>query len=421
MHKLFSSLALSFLLFSQADAASKLAGQTVKIGVLTDMSGTFADLGGPNGVIAVQMAVDDFIAKYKPDFKIEVISADHQNKPDIASAKAREWFDNGNVDLITEMINSGATLAVSDLANDKKKVLISTGAGSDKITNENCKPYTLHYGYDTFALSNVAAKSIVKAGGKKWFIITNNYAFGQALENETSKIVKQNGGEVVGIVRHPFNTTDFSSYLLQAQASGADVIALANAGSGVINAVKQANEFGITKKQKIIGLLTEITDVNSLGLDAAQGLLFTSGFVWNQTPESAAWSKRFFDKTKRMPTMIQAADYSSTMHYLEAIQKSNSKDADVVVKQMKATPVNDFFAKNSSIREDGLLIHDMYLVKVKTPTESKKPWDYLSVVETVPGDKAYESLADTRCPRLMKTTTPAPVPAPAPAPAKTAS
>jgi branched-chain amino acid transport system substrate-binding protein len=404
MHKLFSSLVLSLLLFSQADAASKLAGQTVKIGVLTDISGTFADLGGPNGVIAVQMAVDDFIAKYKPDFKIEVISADHQNKPDVALAKAREWFDNGNVDLITEMLNSGCALAVSDLAHEKKKVVISTGAGSDKLTNENCKPNTLHYGYDTFALSNVAAKSIVKAGDKKWFIITNDYAFGQALENETSKIVKQNGGEIVGIVRHPFNTTDFTSYLLQAQNSGADVIALANAGSGVTNAVKQ-NEFGTTKKQKVIGLLTEITDVHSLGLQAAQGLLFTSGFVWNRTPESTAWSKRFFEKTNTMPTMIQAADYSSTMHYLEAIQKSNSKDADVVVKEMKATPVNDFFAKNSPIREDGLLIHEMFLVKVKTPAESKKPWDYLSIVEKVPGDQAYESLADTRCPRLVKSQT----------------
>jgi branched-chain amino acid transport system substrate-binding protein len=401
-YKLLTILALSTIFSSGADAASKLAGQTVKIGVLTDMSGTFADLGGPDGVKAVQMAVDDFVAKNKPEFKIEVISADHQNKVDIASAKAQEWFDRDGVDVIAEMINSGAAIAVSDIADKKKKVVLVTGAGSNKITNENCKTNTIHYAYDTYALANVAAKAISKAGGKKWFIITNNYAFGQALETETAKIVKDNGGEVVGIVRHPFDTTDFSSYLLQAKDSGADVIGLANAGGGVINAVKQANEFGITKNQKVVGLLTEIQDVNSLGLQAAQGMLFTAGFVWNRTPETTEWSRRFFEKTKKMPSMIHAGDYSSVMHYLDAVKATDSKDADVVVKQMKETPVNDFFAKNTKIREDGLLPHEMYLVKVKTPAESKEPWDYFNIVETVPGDQAYEALSTTRCPLLMK-------------------
>lgn len=398
---LVATLIMATLTFT-ANAASKLAGQTIKIGVLTDMSGPFTDIGGAAGVKAIEMAVEDFIAKNKPEFKIEVVSADHQNKPDIASAKAREWFDSEGVDVIAEMINSGAALAVSDLADQKKKVVLVTGAGSNKITNESCKPNTIHYAYDTYALANVAAKSIAKSGGKKWFIITNNYAFGQALEAETTKIVEASGGKIVGVVRHPFETTDFSSYLLQAKESGADVIGIANAGAGVINAVKQANEFGITKNQRVVGLLTEIQDINALGLEAAQGMLFTAGFVWNRTPESTEWSKRFFSKTKKMPSMIHAGDYSSVMHYLEAVQKADSKEADVVVKEMKAAPINDFFAKNGMIRQDGRMVHDMYLIKAKTPAESKEPWDYYNIVETVPGDQSYESMTTSRCPAVMK-------------------
>lgn len=383
-------------------AASKLDGQTVKIGVLTDMSGPFADLGGPNGVKAIEMAVADFIAKYKPGFKIEVVSADHQNKADIAAAKAKDWFDNQGVDAIAELINSSAAFAINDLAEQKNKVVIITGAGSVKITNESCKKNTIHYAYDTYALANVASKTILKTGAKKWFIITNNYAFGQSLEEETKKVVEANGGQVIGIVRHPFETTDFSSYLLQAKDSGADVIALANAGAGMISAVKQANEFGITKKQKVVGLLTEIQDIHSLGLEAAQGMIFTATFVWNRTPETTEWSRRFFEKTKSMPSFLHSSDYSSVMHYLEAILKADSKEAGVVIKQMKATPVNDFFAKNGIIREDGRMVHDMYLVKVKTPAESKEPWDYVTVLETVPGDQAFKSLADSLCPAISK-------------------
>lgn len=400
---IYFGVVFSFVFTSALHAASPspLAGQIIKIGVLTDMSGPFSDLGGAGGVTAVQMAVDDFVVKNKPDFKIEVLRADHQNKPDIASAKAREWFDRDGVDVIAEMINSAAALSVSDLANQKKKIVLVTGAGTDKISNENCEPYTLHYAYDTYALSNVAAKAIAKMGGKKWFIITNNYAFGIALETETAKIVEENGGKVVGTVRHPFETTDFSSYLLQAQQSGADVVGIANAGSGLINAVKQANEFGISKKQRVVGLLTEIQDIHALGLPAAQGMLNTAGFVWNRTPETTEFSRRFFAKTGKMPSMIQAGDYSAVTHYLNALLKTGNKDADLVVKQMKATPVNDFFA-SATIREDGLLAHDMYLVKVKTPAESKEPWDYYSIIETVPGDEAYEPLSATRCPRLMK-------------------
>lgn len=397
-----SLFALTSLIPIVANAESKLAGKTIKIGVLTDKSGTFADYGGPNGVIAVQMAVDDFIAKNKPDFKIEVVSADHQNKPDIASAKAREWFDKDEVDLITEVLNSACAFAVSDIANEKGKVVIVTGAGSDKLSNENCKANTIHYGFDTNALSNVAAKSIAELGGKTWFMITNNYAFGQALEAEATKVVEANGGKVIGVIKHPFETTDFSSFLTQAKDPGAQVIGLANAGAGVINAVKQANEFGITEKQRVVGLLTQITDIHALGLPAARGMLFTDGFYWDRTPETREWSNRFFEKAKKMPTMIQAANYSSTLHYLGAVLAANSKDSSEIVKQMKAKPVNDFFAQNAPIREDGLLVHDMYLIEVKKPEESKTPWDYFKILKTIPGDQAYALLKDTRCPLIKK-------------------
>lgn len=401
-YKLLTSLALSLSLTTASYAASKLAGKTVKIGVMADMSGTYADLGGPGSTAAAQMAVDDFIAKYKPEFKVEVVSADHQNKVDIGSAVAKEWFDRDGVDMITDLTNSGVALAVNDIAEKANKITMVTTAGSSKLTQEACKKLSTHYTYNTYALANVAAKAMIKSGSKKWFIITNNYAFGLALESDTTAIVKANGGEIVGTIRHPFDTTDFSSFLLQAQNSGADVVAIANAGGGMLSAVKQANEFGITKKQKIVTLLTDIVDVHALGLKSAQGMVFTVPFYWNRTPETAAWSRRFFEKMKKMPTAFHAGTYSATMHYLIAIHHADSKDADVVMAKIKEVPVNDFFAKNTKISEDGLLRHEMYLVQVKSPEESKESWDYFKLIEAVPGDQAFEPLSTSRCPLVKK-------------------
>jgi branched-chain amino acid transport system substrate-binding protein len=405
MNKLSKALILltSLNLFiSTADAASKIAGQTVKIGVLTDMSGPLADLGGPNSVKSVQMAVDDFIAKNKPDFKIEVVSADHQNKADIASSIVREWFDTAGVDAIVDVVNSACGLAVNEITAQKEKVFLATGPATDKLTQESCKPYTIHYGFDTYALASVAAQAVLKLGGKSWFMVTNNFAFGIGLEESARKTVEANGGKIVGTVRHPFETTDFSSFLLQAKESGAEVIGLANSGGGLMNSLKQAHEFGIGKGQRLVTFALQLTDIHSLGLEIASGLMYTEAFVWNRTPESTAWSRRYFEKTQKMPSAIQAAGYSATYNYLEAIQATESKGPAEVVKQMKSKPINDFYATNAQIREDGLLVHDMFLVEVKKPTESKEPWDYLTIKETIPGDKAYEPLSATRCPLVKK-------------------
>ena len=398
------------LLIQAAGLAMTLAGAVqaqvsdgvVKIGVLTDLSGTYSDLSGQGAVVATQMAIDDFLAQDKPAFKVELVYADHQNKGDIAANKAREWFERDNVDVVTDLVTTSTALAVMKIAKEKNRIVLVSGAGSTRITNEDCTDLAVHWAYDTYALAHGTAKAVVQQGGKSWFFLTADYAFGQSLEKDASDVVQANGGTVVGTVRHPFPGTDFSSFLLKAQTSGAQVIGLANAGTDTTNSIKQAVEFGITPKQTLAGLLMFITDVHSLGLKTAQGMYLTEGFYWDVNEDTRAWSKRFFAKHKRMPTMAQAGDYSSALHYLKAVKAINSDDAPKVMAQMKKTPVNDFFAKNGRIREDGRMVHDMYLFQVKKPSESTAPWDYYKVIATIPGEEAFQPLSASRCPLIKK-------------------
>jgi len=389
-------------LVTAAPAATKVSDGVVKIGVLTDMSGTYSDLAGPGSLLAVQMAVDDFIAKEKPDFKIQVISADHQNKGDISANKAREWIDTEKVDVIVDLVTTSTALAVMKVAKEKDRITIVSGAASTPITNEQCTDTNVHWTYDTYAMAVGTGKAVVKQGGKTWFFITVDYAFGKALEKDTTDAVLADGGKVLGRVLHPFPAQDFSSFLLQAQSSGAQVIGLANAGNDTINSIKQAAEFGITPKQKLAGLLMFITDVHSLGLKATQGMFLTTGFYWDLNNETRAWSKRFFEKKKRMPTMVQAGDYSGVYHYLKAIKAAGTDETKAVMAKMKATPVNDFFAKNGKIRDDGRMVHDMYLAEVKKPEESKYPWDYYHIRQVIPGDQAFMPLSNSKCPLVKK-------------------
>jgi len=403
--KLLSALicvALVIPVGATATAATKVSDGVVKIGVLTDMSGTYSDLAGPGSLIAVQMAVADFVAKQKPDFKIEVISADHQNKGDIAAIKAREWIDTEKVDVIVDLVTTSTALAVMKVAKEKDRITLVSGAASTPITNEQCTDTNVHWTYDTYALAAGTGKAVVKQGGKTWFFLTADYAFGKSLEKDTSEVVVEEGGKVLGHVLHPFPAQDFSSFLLQAQASGAQVIGLANAGNDTINAIKQAAEFGITPKQSLAGLLMFITDVHSLGLKATQGMYLTTGFYWDRNDETRAWSKRFYAKKNRQPTMVQAGDYSAVTHYLEAVKASGTDDTKTVMAKMKATPINDFFAKNGKIRVDGRMVHDMYLAQVKKPGDSRYPWDYYNLRQVIPGDQAFQPLSKSRCPLVKK-------------------
>ncbi len=385
-----------------AGAHAQISGGVVKIGVLTDLSGTYSDLAGSGAVLATKMAIDDFIAKEKPDFKIEMVSADHQNKADIASNKAREWFEREGVDTATELVTTSVALAVMKIAKEKDRIALMSGPASTPITNEQCNDVTVHYTYDTYALANGTAKAVTKQGGKNWFFLTADYAFGQALEKDASAVVTANGGKVLGSVRHPFPGSDFSSFLLKAQASGAQVIGLANAGADTTNAIKQAAEFGITPTQALAGLLMFITDIHSLGLKTTQGMYLTEGFYWDLNEETRAWSKRFFGAQKKMPTMVQAGQYSSVYHYLKAVKAAGSDDTKKVMTQMKKMPINDFFAKNGQIREDGRMVHDMYLMQVKKPAESKYPWDYYHVRQVIPAAEAFQPLSQSRCPLIKK-------------------
>lgn len=385
-----------------AGAHAQISGGVVKIGVLTDLSGTYSDLAGSGAVLATKMAIDDFIAKEKPDFKIEMVSADHQNKADIASNKAREWFEREGVDTATELVTTSVALAVMKIAKEKDRIALMSGPASTPITNEQCNDVTVHYTYDTYALANGTAKAVTKQGGKNWFFLTADYAFGQALEKDASAVVTANGGKVLGSVRHPFPGSDFSSFLLKAQASGAQVIGLANAGADTTNAIKQAAEFGITPTQALAGLLMFITDIHSLGLKTTQGMYLTEGFYWDLNEETRAWSKRFFGVQKKMPTMVQAGQYSSVYHYLKAVKAAGSDDTKKVMTQMKKMPINDFFAKNGQIREDGRMVHDMYLMQVKKPAESKYPWDYYNVRQVIPAAEAFQPLSQSRCPLVKK-------------------
>ena len=385
-----------------APAQAQVSDGVVRIGVLTDLSGAYSDIAGKGTVIATQMAIDDFIAKDKPAFKVELVSADHQNKGDIAANKAREWFEKGGVDVVSELVTTSVALAVQKIAKDKNKIALISGAASTRITNEDCNDVTVHWTYDTYAVANGTAKAVTKAGGKKWFFLTADYAFGHSLEKDATAVVKANGGEVVGAVRHPFPGSDFSSFLLKAQASGAQIIGLANAGADTIGSIKQAAEFGITPKQSLAGLLMFITDVHSLGLKTTQSMYLTEGFYWDLNADTRAWSKRFFDLHKRMPTMVQAGQYSSVSHYLKAVKALGSDDTAKVMAQMKKTPVNDFFAKNGTIRADGRMVHDMYLLQVKKPAESTTPWDYYNVRATIPAAEAFQPLSASTCPLVKK-------------------
>ncbi len=367
----------------------------VKIGFITDMSSVYADLDGPAGGEMVKWAAQDFGGKVL-NRPIEVLTADHQNKADIASAKAREWIDKDGLSMLIGGTNSGTSLAMAKLAEEKKRPFFSIGAGSARLTNEACSPYTVHYAYDTVALAKVGAAALVKAGGKNWFFLTADYAFGHSLEADASTIVKANGGTVVGAVRHPLNASDFSSFLLQAQSSKAQVLALANAGGDFSNAMKSAKEFGILKTMKPIGLLVFITDVHSLGLANAEGLQVADSWYWNQDDASRKFAKRFFEKYKRMPTSVQAADYSATSNYLKAVQTAGTTDANKVMATLKGMKIDDFYNKGQ-IRADGRMIHDMYLYQVKSPKESTTPWDYYKMIAKVPGEQAFTTVADSKC------------------------
>jgi branched-chain amino acid transport system substrate-binding protein len=383
-------------------ANAQISDDVVKIGVLTDMSSLYADATGKGSVAAVGMAVADYGGKVKGK-PVEVISADHQNKPDVGVNIARNWYDNDKVDAIFDVPTSSVALPVSALTRERNRININSGGGSSDITGVACSPNTVHWTYDTYALSNVAGKAMVQRGEDTWFFVTADYAFGMALERDAANVVKESGGKVLGDVRHPLNSSDFSSFLLQAQASKSKVIALANAGGDTTNALKQAAEFGITQGgQKMIALLQEITDTHALGIKATQGLIVTDAFYWDMNDETRAFSKRFDEKVGHMPTMIQAGLYSATMHYLKAIDAIGTDEAPKVMAQMRATPVNDFFAKNGKIRIDGRMVHDMYLFEVKKPEESKGEWDLYKLLATVPGDEAFRPLDKGGCP-LVKT------------------
>ena len=370
----------------------------IKIGVLNDRSGTYADLSGEGSVIAARMAVEDFNAAEK-GINVEIISADHQNKPDVASNIARQWYDQDGVDLIVDVPTSSAALAVSEVTREKDKVFINSGAGSTALTGDQCSPNTIHWTYDTYALAQGTGGAMVEQGNTNWFFITADYAFGHSLEEETTKVVEAAGGEVMGTARHPFPGTDFSSYLLQAQSSGADVIGLANAGGDTVNAIKQAAEFGITQAgQNLAGLLIFITDVNALGLEAAQGLVLTESFYWDLNDETREWSERFAEQHGgKMPTMVHAGVYSGVLHYLKAVEATGGKVTSELMSTMKEMPTDDPLLGEGMVREDGRKIHDMYLFQVKSPADSTGAWDYYNLLATIPADQAFRPLEEGGC------------------------
>jgi branched-chain amino acid transport system substrate-binding protein len=403
MKTLAATFVAGFAIAISGTAQAQISDDVVKIGVLTDMSSLYADATGKGSLAATEMAVADYGGKVKGK-PVVVISADHQNKPDVGVSIARNWYDNEKVDAIFDLPTSSVALPVAALTREKNKIMMNSGAGSSDLTGVACSPNTVHWTYDTYALSNVAGKAMVKRGEDTWFFITADYAFGMALERDAANVVKESGGKVVGNVRHPLNSSDFSSFLLQAQASKAKVVALANAGGDTTNALKQASEFGLTKGgQKMIALLQEITDTHALGPKETQGLIVTDAFYWDMNDETRAFSKRFNEKVGHMPTMIQAGLYSATMHYLKAIEASGTDEAPKVMAQMRATPINDFFAKGGKIREDGRMVHDMYLFEVKKPEESKNEWDLYKLLATVPGDEAFRPLDKGGCPLVNKT------------------
>ena len=375
---------------------AQISGDTVKIGFITDISGLYGDIDGQGGIEAIKMAISDFGGSVNGK-KIELLTADHQNKPDIAASKAREWIDQQGVDLLIAGTNSAVALAMNKIAAEKKKPIIVVSAGTSRVTNEDCTPYTVHYSYDTIALSKVAGSAIVKQGGDTWFFLTADYAFGAALQNDASTVIKASGGKVLGDVKAPLNTQDFSSYLLQAQNSKAKILGLANSGGDTINSIKSANEFGITKTMQLAGLLMFITDIHALGLNLTQNMYLADAWYWDSNVDSRAWAKRYFEIMKKEPSSTQAADYSATTTYLKAVKAVGTDNSEKVMTQLKTAKINDMFAKGGYIRPDGRMVHDMFLMQVKKPAESKYPWDYYKLVATVPGDQAFATKAESKC------------------------
>jgi branched-chain amino acid transport system substrate-binding protein len=385
-----------------AYSAAQISDDVVKIGVIVDKTGVYSANGGPGAVTAVEMAIKDFGGKVngKP---IQMVDADYQNKVDIALTRAREWIDRDQVDMIIESTDSAAAIAMQKLGKEKERLMIFAGSATTALTNNECSPYGIHYVYDTYALATGTGRAVVQNGGDTWYFLTADYAFGHSLEENTAKVVKEMGGKVLGSIKHPLSASDFSSFLLQAQASKAEVIGLANAGKDTQVAVRQAAEFGITKSgQKLATLLVFASDIKGMGLNVAQGLTFTTGYYWDRNEETRKWSQRFYDVHGAMPTMIQAGMYSATMHYLKSIQETGTDKSETVMKKMKATEINDFFAKGGKIRADGRMVHDMYLAEAKTPSESKSEWDIMKITRVIPGDQAYQPLSESTCPLVKK-------------------
>lgn len=374
---------------------ARASGDAVTIAFITDFSGLYSEGDGQGGLEAIRMAIADFGGRVNGQ-PIEVLYADHQNKADIAASVVREWIDRDHVDMIIGGTNSATALSTNQITGEKKVPYINVGSGADTLTNEQCTPYTVHYAYDTMALAKGTASAVLNRGGKTWYFLTADYAFGKALEKNASDVIKANGGQVLGEVHHPLSASDFSSFLLQAQQSKAQVLGLANAGGDVVNAIKAANQFGVTKTMKLAALLIFINDINSLGLATAQGLVLTESWYWNKDAQTRKWSQRFFAKMKRMPSSLQAADYSATMTYLKAVRAAGSTTPAAVMTQLKKQKIDDVYAKGY-IREDGSMIHNMYLMQVKTPEESKEPWDYYKVLQSIPGEQAFGSKAESRC------------------------
>jgi branched-chain amino acid transport system substrate-binding protein len=384
------SLSLSTASYAQ------VSNDNVKIGLITDMSGMYADADGPGGAEAIKMAIEDF-GKEVLGKKVELVIADHQNKADIGSARVREWIDQDGVDMVLVGPNSSVGIAVAKIAADRKKPLFAIGATTSRLTNEECTPFTVHYAYDTVSLSKGIGAAIVADGGKKWFFLTADYVFGTSIEKDTTAVVTAKGGKIVGSIKHPLGASDFSSFLLQAQSSGADTLALANAGADTINSIKAANEFGVVRSMRLVAMNMYLTDVHALGLKVAQSLYMTDGWYWDLNDETRAFGKRFFDRMKKMPTLLQAADYSAVMTYLNAVKATGSDDGAKVMAHVKSTTINDMFAKGGVVRPDGRMIHDMYLMQVKTPQESKYPWDYFKLVKVIPGEEAATTKEESRC------------------------
>lgn len=397
---IFTAIAAGTLAMGCLAAGAQTPGVSdgaVKIGVLTDMAGVFSDLAGTGAVTAAQMAIDDFVEKEKPPFKVELVSADHQNKPDIATGIAQRWYDTAGVDLITDVINSGVALAVSGVAESKNRMLIVTGSGSTRLTNEQCSPNTISYTWDTYSFANGQSRIVKSMGLDTWYFVAVDYALGKSLVAEASDAVTRSGGKIVGTVYHPISTTDLSSFLLQAQGSKAKVIGFANAGADLLNSIKAAKDFNITPGQTIVPLVGTITEVNALGAAATQGMYMVEPFYWDLDDQSRAWSRRFFDKFGKMPNFVQAGAYSAVTNYLKAVQAVKTDDAAAVMKHLKSTPINDMFARNGKVRADGRMVHDMYLVQVKAPGDVKQKWDYYNVKETIPADEAFQPLSTSKC------------------------